>query len=161
MLIAGENQVVNEIEESNGEEVTGEAEEKVELALCSVLGFSTPRTMKLRGKIGEREVVVLIDCGAIHNFVHQQLVEELKLPVTNTTSYGIVIGDGLTLQGKGVCKEIIIELPKVTLLENFLPLDLGRIDVILGMSWLHTMGYMGLDWPNLTMAFMRGDSKIV
>lgn len=23
------------------------------------------------------------------------------------------------------------------------------------------MGYMGVDWPNLTMTFTRGDSKVV
>lgn len=63
----------------------------------------------------------MIDCGATHNFIHQQLVDELKIPVSNTTNYGIIIRDDTTLQGKEVCKEVIIELPGVTVLENFLP----------------------------------------
>lgn len=79
----------------------------------------------------------------------------------NTTKYGIVIDDGTAMQGKGVCKEVIVELPQVTVLENFLPLDLGQIDIILGMLWLRTMGYMGVDWPNLTMTFTRGEVKVV
>lgn len=93
--------MIEEIAKSEGEEEIEEAAEKVELALQSVLGYSTPRTMKLKGKIGDCEVVVLIDCRATHNFIHQQLVEELKLPVTSTTNYGIVIGDGTALQGGG------------------------------------------------------------
>lgn len=77
--------------------------------------------MKLKGKVGDREVIMLIDCGATHNFIHRQLEDELKIPVTNTTNYGIVIYDGTTLQGKGVCKEVIVEIPRVTVLENFYP----------------------------------------
>lgn len=145
LLIAGEGQVDIEVDRAVGEDELEEPEEKVELALRSVLGFSTPGTMKLKGRIGEREVVVLIDCGATHNFIHRQLVDKLNIPVTNTTHYGIVIGNRSAIQGKGVCKEVIIELLGVTVMENFLPIDLGRIDVILGMSWLHTIGYMGVD----------------
>lgn len=143
LLIVGEGQAVTKIEESDREEIKEEPEEKVKLALCSVLGFSTPGTMKLKGKIREREVIVLIDCVATHNFIHRHLVEELNIPVTNTTNYGIVIADGSTLQGKGVCKEVIIELPRVTMLENFLPIDLGRIDVILGCRGFTQWGTWG------------------
>lgn len=47
------------------------------------------------------------------------------------------------------------------MLESFLPVDLGRIDVILGMSWLYTMGYMGVDLSNLAMTFTRGNLKLL
>lgn len=145
LIIAGEGQVIEEISDDEKDTNTDEATEKVELALRLVLGFSTPGTMKLKGKVGGREVIVLIDCGATHNFIHRKLVEELNLSISKTTSYGIVIGDGTAVQGKGVCKQVIVELSEVMILENFLPLHLGQIDIILGMSWLRTMGYMGVD----------------
>lgn len=56
---------------------------------------------------------------------------------------------------------VVIEPSGVIVLENFLPLDLGRLDVILGITWLYTMGYMGVDWPTLTMTFARGGSLVV
>lgn len=96
--------MIKELDEFEGEEKIEETTEKVELALHLVLGFSSPGTIKLKGEIGDREMVVLIDCGATHNFIHRQLVEELKLPVTNTTKYGIGIGDRTMLQRKVVCK---------------------------------------------------------
>ena len=34
-----------------------------ELSLNSVVGISTPKIMKLQGKVMGQEVVVLIDCG--------------------------------------------------------------------------------------------------
>ena len=36
--------------------------------------------MKLRGKIEGQEVVVLIDCGASHNFISTDLVSKLGIP---------------------------------------------------------------------------------
>ena len=90
LFITGEGQVIEVITEIDKEEEIEEAAEKVELTLRSVFGFSTPGTMKLKGKIGDREVIVLIDCGATHNFIHQQLVDKLKIPVTNMFVMGLL-----------------------------------------------------------------------
>ena len=46
-----------------------EIQEIAELSLNSLVGLSTPKTMKIRGMIGQREVIALIDCGATHNFI--------------------------------------------------------------------------------------------
>lgn len=48
----------------------------------------------------------------------------------------------------------------LTVIEDFLPLELGGVDVILGMQWLRTMGYMGVDWSGLTMTFEKGGEKV-
>jgi len=48
--------------------------EVVELSISSVVGLTPPQTMKIKGEIGGREVVVLIDSGASHNFIASKLV---------------------------------------------------------------------------------------
>lgn len=48
-----------------------------EVSLNSVIGLSNPKTMKLRGRVKGREVVVMVDPGATHNFVSKAVVEEL------------------------------------------------------------------------------------
>lgn len=48
--------------------------EKIKLSLNSVVGLVTPGTMKLKGRVGELTVTVLIDCGATHNFIALGLV---------------------------------------------------------------------------------------
>ncbi|TYK28540.1 transposon Tf2-1 polyprotein isoform X1 [Cucumis melo var. makuwa] len=86
-------------------------------------------TMKVRGKI-HGEVVVLIDCGATHNFISEKLVASLKLHTKETSNYGVILGSGATVKGKGVCKKVAL------------------------LSW----GY-GKDWKNLIMTFIHDNKK--
>lgn len=99
-------------------EVTG----TVELSLNSVIGLTTSGTMKLRGKIGSQEVIVLIDCGATHNFISLEVVQKIGLPITVTNNYG-VMGTGELVTGKGMCKGVVLELQGLTIIEDFLLLD--------------------------------------
>lgn len=43
----------------------------VELSMNSVVGLSNSSMMKVRGEVLNHGVVVLIDCGATHNFMAQ------------------------------------------------------------------------------------------
>jgi len=126
--------------EGEDEEVIWESEEHpievgdpIELSLNSVVGLTTPGTMKLKGIVAGSEVAVLIDCGAIHNFISLKLVQDLDLPTTATTNYGVVMGSGKAIQGKGKCKGVVLEMQGLTVVEDFLPLELGSIDVVFGM----------------------------
>lgn len=78
-------------------------------------------------------------------------MSELEIPVSPTSNYGVVVGNGTTIRGKGVCKAVMVILPEVTVTKNFLPLELRTVDVNLGMQRLCSMGYMGVHWPGLTM----------
>lgn len=57
-----------------------EVVEVAELSLNSVVGISTPGTIKLRGQIKNEAVVVVVDCGATHNSISLKLVEKLNIP---------------------------------------------------------------------------------
>lgn len=59
--------------------------------------------MKVKGKVGDQEVMVLIDIGATHNFISAELVEKLQLPVTGAEAYGITMGTGALVAGRGIC----------------------------------------------------------
>ena len=63
------------------------------------MGLSTPKTMKERGMIGQREVIALIDCGMTHNFISTKLVCDLALPLEGTSGYGVLMGTGAAVKG--------------------------------------------------------------
>lgn len=79
-----------------------EVGDALELSLNSIVGLTTLRTINLKGTIEDQEVIILMDCIATHNFIAQRVVDDLKLPITNTTHYGVIMGSGAAIKGKGV-----------------------------------------------------------
>ncbi|KFK23991.1 hypothetical protein AALP_AAs48021U000700 [Arabis alpina] len=128
--------------------------EVAELSLNSMVGISSPRTVKLRGSIRDEPVIVMIDSGASHNFVSEKMVVKLGLTATETKGYGVVTGTGLTVQGRGVCKDVELHLQGLVVVAPFLPLELGSADVILGIQWLGSLGDMRCNWKLQKIAFM-------
>jgi len=107
-----------EMEEENGEgEQRGDGEgdsvfrdEHIELSMNSVVGLTTPQTMKVKGDIEGQPVVVLIDGGATHNFIAAEVVQQLGLEREDTAGYGVILGTGMAVQGAGVCKGVKLNL---------------------------------------------------
>lgn len=54
----------------------------------------------------------------------------------------------------------MVVLPELTVTEDLLPLEMGRVDVILGMTWLCNMGYMEVHWSSLTKTFTSDQQKV-
>lgn len=80
VLLEEEADTKQVIEEDNREPDPPVLSDAAELSLNSIVGISIPRTMKLRGIVMGQEVVVLIDCGASHNFISVDLVKKIEHP---------------------------------------------------------------------------------
>lgn len=73
-----------------------------EIELKTITGFSSKGTMKLKGMVKRKEVVVLIDSGAMHHFIHQNLVEEREILVEKGTQFGVIIDNGTRCKGRAM-----------------------------------------------------------
>lgn len=104
-----------------------------ELSLSSVVGFTTPGTIELRGRLHDQEVVILVDCGATHNFIAQRLVDILQLLLTSNANYGVIMGLSTTGKRKGVCKNVELFIGNFKIVERLLLLEFRGVDIILGM----------------------------
>lgn len=60
-----------------------------------------------------------------------------------------------------MCESIELLLNKWKVVEDFLPLELGGVDVILGMLWLYSLEMIEVDWKNLTMTFVHQGKKVI
>lgn len=144
----GEDKDEEELSEEEGsEEQNGTPEQELHvLSLNSMVGITSKKTMKMKGMIGKREVIVLIDSGATCNFIAKQLVEEMKLAVTETVGFGVAVGNGEVIAGSGKCEGIEVEIQGVKIKEEFLKFELGTIDLVLGYSWLAKLGETRINW---------------
>ncbi|TXG60604.1 hypothetical protein EZV62_015177 [Acer yangbiense] len=134
--------------------------EAVEVSLNSVVGLTTPKTMKMKGIVCQQQVVILIDPGATHNFISANLVQKLKLPITRIEAYGVTMGTGDSVRGEGICKGVTLHLQGINIVEDFLPLGLGSSDVILGIQWLATLGMTHTNWKLQVMKFQLGNESV-
>lgn len=110
------------VDGDNAEEEELGSEEKVhcdmaEVSLNSVSGLTPPRTMKVRGKTGDKEVVILIDSGATHNFFSTEIVDELTIVVSDSGSVGVKLGNGLIARSHNCCKDVLLDLLEVRTVE--------------------------------------------
>ena len=72
-----------------------------------MVGSSASHSLKIRGQIRERDVVVLIDSGDSHNFIATALVKELGLPIASTKDFRVVLGTGLKLGLQGYVGKLV------------------------------------------------------
>ena len=116
--------------------------------------------MKLVGEIRGKEVVILIEIGATHNFLHTKIVEEQQITVEEGMQLGVTIGNGAKCRGRGVCRKVELKLKGLTIVTDFLAIELGNVDVVLGMQWLGTIETMKINWPSLIMKFWVGTRQV-
>lgn len=92
-----------------------------------------------------------------HNFIDENLVASLQLPMSTMEDYGVVLGACGSIQGAGICKGVLLTISDLTITHDFLPLPLGSIDVILRVVWLETLGKIIVDYRTSIMEFTRGE----
>ncbi|PNX93254.1 Ty3/gypsy retrotransposon protein, partial [Trifolium pratense] len=138
--------------EDEEEEVQGEMS-LMNFCQLSNTGRSMPQVIKLQGTIQEVPVVILVDSGASHNFISQNLVHKMNLTVNDDAALNIKLGDGFCSKTKGTCSNLEIDIKGLKVTVDVQLFELGCVDVILGIEWLRTLGDMIVNWKKHTMSF--------
>ena len=55
----------------------------------------------------------MIDCGATHNFISTKLIYKLGISLQATTSYGVLMGTGMAVNGEDIYKEVSLTLQNI------------------------------------------------
>lgn len=72
----------------------------------------------------------------------------------------ILLGAGITVQGAGMCKQITFTVQSLVDTADFIMLELGQIDMILGVLWLRTLGRCKVDWETQEMSFWFKGTRV-
>lgn len=117
--------------------------------------------MKLTGKIGEIPLIVLIDSGASHNFISPEVVAGLELKIEIDHQIRVKLGDGHHVRTQGRCPVIQVQFGEFEVIVEAFVMELGGIDLIMGVRWLETLGKVIMDWKEMTMSFVRDGKRVV
>ncbi|XP_010463160.1 PREDICTED: uncharacterized protein LOC104743813 [Camelina sativa] len=97
----------------------------------------------------------MLDSGATHNFISPEAVKKLKLKCREDPNLSVVLGTGITVQGLGVCAQVTFSAQNLEFTTDFVVLELGPIDIILGVYWLRTLGDCQVNWQKHKMSFLH------
>ena len=92
----------------------------------------------------------------MHNFICTNLLKKLSFLVTELWLYSIVLGDGPSVVGEGVFKDITVQLLEIQVVQHFLPLAMATTAIIwkYNISKLHS--WIQTNYIRLVMKSMEG-----
>jgi hypothetical protein len=81
---------------SESSETTNITPPKVEpiISLNVLIGLSSPQTLKLIGYIKHRKVIILVDSGNTHNFIHRRIAQKTHIYIHAVNTFQIMIANG-------------------------------------------------------------------
>jgi hypothetical protein len=83
---------------------------KVELiiSLNALTRFSTPQTLKLIDYIKHRKVIIIVDSGITHNFIHCCNAQETHCYIYAVSNFQIMIANGGSMKCGGSCENVCL-----------------------------------------------------
>jgi hypothetical protein len=121
--------------------------------LNALTGFSAPQTLKLIGYIKHWKVIILVDSGSTHNFIHRCIDQETHCYIHAVTNFQIMITNGGSMKCGGRCENVCLQIGDYHLKSHMFAIDMGGCDIVLGVDWLRTLGPIIMDFKALTMQF--------
>jgi hypothetical protein len=76
------------------------------ISLNSLTGFSIPQTLKLISYIKNRKVIILLDNGITHNFIHRCNSQEINCYIYSVNNFQIMISNGGSMKCGGRCENV-------------------------------------------------------
>lgn len=132
----------------------------IELSAAAACGFDGPQMMKVLGLIGDFRVAVMIDSGATHCFVSPYIVKRLTLAVDTSAKLPVRLGDGNQVLTTGLCTGLCLTLASADFIIPAYVFPVTGLDIILGVSWLASLGDIRANWATLSMSFVYNDTAI-
>ena len=115
-------------------------EKTPKISVASITGIHQPQTLKLKGHIKNNNVVVLFDIGSNHNFIDVSVAKRLNLFIYPVPNMKVMVADGKKTEKVGKCHKIKLQIQDYNLESEFYAAPLGRVNVVLGIQWLQTLG---------------------
>jgi hypothetical protein len=102
----------------------------------------------------------LIDLGSTHNFINYKLSKDLNCFVYPAPDFQVVIANGGTINCLGKCHSIKLKMGEYFLDGPMISIQMGGVDVVLGVQWLQSLGTMAFDFQNCFMRFSSNGKQI-
>ncbi|KAG2666849.1 hypothetical protein I3843_15G081700 [Carya illinoinensis] len=131
-----------------------------EISLHAILGSLNPKTMRIRGRIGNQAVTILIDSGSTHNFLDPALLTRVPLAVNEEERVKVKVANGDQIQSEGKAVGVNINMQGHLFTMDLYVLVLAGCDIVLGVQWLQGLGSILWNFQQLTMQFTHKSALV-
>ena len=99
---------------------------------CNALeGITTPQTLKIEGQIKKKKVIVLIDSGSTHNFIHCKVAKELNCFLYRAPECQVMVANEGTINCSRKCHNIKLTMGEYVLNSPVLSITMGGTDIVI------------------------------
>lgn len=76
-----------------------------EISLQALLGNLNPSTLRLRGIVQHKPVMILVDSGSTHSFIDAGFSQRISLPVCDSKPFEVQVANGEKLSVRGYARK--------------------------------------------------------
>jgi hypothetical protein len=102
------------------------------ISINALTGFSAPQTLKIISYIKHRKVIILVDSGNTHNFIHRRIAQETHCYIHAVNNFQIMIANGGSMKCGGRCGNVHLQIGDYHLKSYIFAIDMGGCDIVLG-----------------------------
>eukprot|EP00253_Pinus_taeda_P028577 PITA_28577 len=129
---------------------------------CNALArITTPQTIKREGQIKKKKVIVFIDSGSTHNFIHCNIAKELNCFLYPALKRQEMVANRGMINCFRKCHNIKLSMGEYVLTSPMLSIPMGGVDVVLGVQWLQSLGTIAFNFQELFMKFSMEGKEVV
>jgi len=101
---------------------------------CNALArITTPQTIKIEGQIKKKRVILLIDLGSTHNFIHYKIAKALNCFLYPAPECQVMVANGGMINFSRKCHNIKLFMGEYVLNSPMISTPMGGADVVLGV----------------------------
>jgi len=123
------------------------------ISLHAITGNRSADTMQVKVGIGNHQFTALLDSGSTRNFISESAAQHVKLCLTASQGATVIVANGDRVACSGLAQEIDIRIGAEYFTVDCYTIPLSCYDMVLGVSYLRTLGPILWDFDDLCMAF--------
>ncbi|GKE34709.1 reverse transcriptase, partial [Tanacetum coccineum] len=131
------------------------------ISLNALTGENSYRTIRVRAYVGKNLVHTLVDCGSTYNFLDLNTTKKLGCKLRRICPLEVSVANGHVMSTLYKCLGFSWMFQGVIYTFDVMILPLKGCEMVLGIQWLSTLGWIRCDFRNLIMEYTYKDKKVV
>ncbi|KAF5767038.1 putative aspartic peptidase domain superfamily [Helianthus annuus] len=123
-------------------------------------GGCSSTTLRFTGSVQGKSVQVLLDGGSTHCFVQTRIAQFLNCTIEAIPLFSVLVGSGERLPCSGLAKQVELVIQDQPIVADFYVLPLQGWDMVLGVSWLATLGPVVTDYSKSIFEFTLHSKRV-